>query len=333
MIRYILGRVAILPVQVLAVLLFTFILSRLTKQSPAFYMAGPYATQETLARVESQLGLDKPIYVQFGVYVANVLRGNFGVSVITGRSTLADITDRLPATLELITISLVLAVAIGLPLGILTAFKSSRIAGGLTTAYGLLAGSFPDFVVGILAVFVFYTTLHWATAPVGRIDASVIPTKLTGSYFLDGILTGNLAAVQSSAAHLVLPVLTMLVVYTGGIIKIVRTSVRELRTSEMVFYAKACGFYERTRLWYVLRNALPPIVTITGVTYGVLIGAAVLVETVFGWGGVGQYSVQAIAFSDFPALQTFVIFATTFSLVVYIVVDILQVVINPRLRY
>ena len=330
--RYIAGRLVILPFQVLAVLLFTFVLSRLTNQSPAYYMAGPYATPETLARVQTELGLDKPVYLQFFIYVSNVLHGNFGVSVITGRPTLLDVTDRLPATLELITISLVLCVLIGLPLGVLTALRSSRIAGGLTTGYGLLAGSFPDFVVGIIVIYVFYTALHVATAPIGRIDPNLVPTKISGSYFLDSILTGNLAALNSSVSHLMLPVLTMLIVYTGGIIKIVRTSVRELRTSRMAFYARACGLTGGMYLRYVLRNALPAIVTITGITYGFLIGAAVLVETVFGWGGVGQYSVQAIAFSDFPALQTFVIFATTFSLLAYLAIDIAQVVINPRLR-
>lgn len=334
MLQYVLRRIALLPLQVFAVLAFTFVLSRMAKQSPAYWMAGPYANKETVQTITKQLGLDQPLYVQFWIYLQQIAHGNFGVSLITGRPALSDVLDRLPATLELITTSLILVVILGVPLGILTAVRSNRVASTMTTGYGLFSGSFPDFVIGLLLVYVFFVLLGWAPAPVTRIDPGIdAPTHITGFYVLDSILTGNWPALQSSVAHLILPVLTMVIVYMGGVLKIARSSVREVTSSEMAFFARACGLPARATRAYILRNSLAPIITITGITYGFLIGAAVLVERVYGWGGVGLYSVQAISFSDYAALQLFVVFATVFSLLIYLIVDILLVMVDRRIRF
>jgi peptide/nickel transport system permease protein len=327
-------RVALMPVQIFVVLLFTFVLSRLAKQSPVYQVLGTLTTPDDIERMTHQLGLDQPIYVQFWRYLGRLIRGDFGTSIVTGSSVLHDITSRLAATLELITISLFLAVVIGVTLGVLTAMSENRATRGGTTLYGMLAGSFPDFVVGLFVVYIFFVLLHWAPAPIGQLDPTLVPPrKVTGAYLLDSIIDLNWATFKSSAAHLVLPVLTMLVIYTGGILKITRTTVRELSESDILTFARAAGLSRTMVMWYALRNALPAIVTIIGITYGYLLGATVLVEKVFGWGGVGLYSVQAIQQADFAGIQGFVIFATLFSLVIYLLVDLVNAFADPRVRY
>jgi len=334
LVGYSLRRLALMPLQILVVLLFTFVLSRTANQSPVYQVLGPYASPAAVKHMSHALGLDQPIYVQFARYIQHLARGDMGVSIVTGRPVLSDILDRLPATLELITISLVFAIVIGVSLGVITVMSKRRVTNSATTAYGMLAGSFPDFIVGLGLVYLFFVVLGWAPAPLGQLDPALTPpARITGSIVIDSILGGNWRALGSAIAHLALPVATMVIVYTPGILKIVRSTVRELQNSEMLTVARAFGLPRRLLMWYVLRNALPPIVTTIGITYGYLLGADVLVERVFSWNGVGLYSVQAITSADFAGLQAFVLFATLFSLLVYLLVDIINALADPRVRY
>ena len=320
----------VLP-QLLGVSFVTFLLVRLLPGDPVRAILGAFATEEGIRALTERLGLDKPILVQYVLYIRNLSQGDMGISIRTGQPVLTDILQRLPATLELITISLVLSLLIMIPLGAYTARRGKGLASRSTFAYGMLAGAIPDFWLALIMVFVFFFTLRIAPAPLGRMGITAIPpTRITGMHTVDSLLTLNGAAFGEAASHLALPVITLVFVYGGPILKMTHTTMNEIMNSEFVLQAKAAGLSERVVTSYALRNALPPVITIIGVIYGYLLGGAVLVEQVFSWGGLGQYAVQAISNSDFPAIQGFVLIAAMFSLFVYLLVDICYFILDPR---
>jgi peptide/nickel transport system permease protein len=197
----------------------------------------------------------------------------------------------------------------------------------------MLAGALPDFWLALMLVYALFFRLRLLPAPLGRLDLTVTPPPVrTGMLLVDSMLDGNLAALQSAAAHLVLPCFVLAFVYMGAIAKMLRSTMSELVEGDFARYARACGLPERTVIRYALRNALPPVVTVIGITYGYLLGGAVLVETIFSWNGLGQYAVQSILVLDFAAIQGFVLVAALFSVLVYLGVDVLYFAIDPRIR-
>jgi ABC-type dipeptide/oligopeptide/nickel transport system permease component len=321
--------------QVVGISLVTFVIVRLLPSNPAYALAGPAATQETINTIEKRLGLNEPIWTQYGKYIRDLVQGNFGNSFVSGRPVLSDIGDRLPSTLELLVLGLLLAFLIGVPLGVLSALgRGRRIAGRASLGYGLLAGAIPDFWLGLILVYVFYTKLNIVPAPLGQLGTDVAaPRNITGAVALDSLLTGNWAALQSALGHLVLPLVTLVFVYMAPIVKYTRSSIEDVYYgSEFIEQYRANGLSHRAILVRALRNGLPPVITIVGVLFGFLLGGLVLIEQVFAWGGFGQYAVQAITNSDFSAVEGFVVVAAMFNLVVYLIVDLLYFVVDPRLR-
>jgi peptide/nickel transport system permease protein len=311
----------------------TFLLVRLLPGNPAYVIAGPAASPTSIKAIEKQLGLDQPIPLQYLIYLKNVLHGDLGTSWYTSSPVSSDLLQRFPATLELITCALILSLIIGIPLGILSALGRNRgVLDKGTFVYGLFAGALPDFWLGLILIFFLYFKLHWFPAPVGQIDGSITLTRVTGMDAVDSLLTANWTAFNSSILHLVLPVLTLTFVYMAPIVKMARSTMEDALTSDYVTHATASGLSPRVVMWYALKNSLPPVVTIIGVIYGFLLGGAVLVETVFSWGGLGQYAVQSIENADFSAIQGFVLVAATFTLFVYMLVDIAYFIVDPRIR-
>ena len=321
--------------QVVGISLVTFVIVRLLPSNPAYALAGPAATQETINTIEKRLGLNEPIWTQYGKYIRDLVQGNFGNSFVSGRPVLSDIGDRLPATLELLALGLLLAFLIGVPLGVLGALgRGRRIAGRASLGYGLLAGAIPDFWLGLILVYAFYTKLNIVPAPLGQLGTDVTaPRSITGAVALDSLLTGNWAALQSALGHLVLPLATLVFVYMAPIVKYTRSSIEDVYYgSEFIEQYRANGLSHRAILVRALRNGLPPVITIVGVLFGFLLGGLVLIEQVFAWGGFGQYAVQAITNSDFSAVEGFVVVAAMFNLFVYLIVDLLYFIVDPRLR-
>ena len=321
--------------QVFGISLVTFVIVRLLPSNPAYALAGPAATQETIDTIEKRLGLDQPIWTQYWKYLKDLVQGDFGNSFVSGRSVLSDIGDRLPATLELLVLGLLLAFLIGVPLGVLSALgRGRRVAGRASLGYGLLAGAIPDFWLGLILVWLFYTKLDIVPAPLGQLGADVAaPRDITGAVALDALLTGNWVAFRSACGHLVLPLVTLVFVYMAPIVKYTRSSIEDVYYgSEFIEQYRANGLSHRAILVRALRNGLPPVITIVGVLFGFLLGGLVLIEQVFAWGGFGQYAVQAITNSDFSAVEGFVVVAAMFNLVVYLIVDLLYFVVDPRLR-
>jgi peptide/nickel transport system permease protein len=315
------------------VMLVTFLLIRLLPGDPALLMLGNTATPESIAALREKLGLDRSIWEQFVAYVGNILHGDLGVSLFTSNPVTVDLMERAPATLELISYAMILTVIVAVSLAVLSVVRKGGIIDAGTRVYGLAAGAIPDFWVGLLLIYFLFYLAGIAPAPFGRIDTLVTaPPVVTGFYTIDSLLAGDMAALWSSLGRLLLPVLTLTIVNAGALMKMTKTTFSDIYRSEFVRNQRACGLSEQTIIRSALRNSLPPVITLVGFLFGFLLGAAVLVETIFSWGGLGQYAVQAVTNSDYPALQGFVLVAAAFILVVYLIVDILYELADPRIK-
>jgi ABC-type dipeptide/oligopeptide/nickel transport system permease component len=333
LLKYAARRAAVLPVQLALVSLIVFFLVRQMPGDPTFLYTGPFATTERVAEVRRQLGLDEPVYMQYARYLERMAHGDFGLSMRTSQPVVADVRQRLPATMELILYSVLVSVLVGLPLGVYTAIRSRGVLNRIVFGYGMLAGALPDFWFGLIAIFVFFYKLDWLPGPIGRIDLLVSkPEDVTGLYTVDALLTGNWPALASASSQLVLPVLTLVFIYMSLVLKNTQSAMSEMLRSEFVTYARAAGLSRWMQWRYALRNAMPPIITVTGILTWFLLGGAVLVETVFAWGGLGQYAVQSVVNSDYAALQAVVLFSAVFTMVVFLLVDLAYFIIDPRIK-
>ncbi len=222
---------------------------------------------------------------------------------------------------------------LGIPIGVYTAVKRRGIGDKVLFGYGMLAGSIPDFWLGLILIFVFFSKLGLVPGPIGQLDPIVsTPPPVTGMLVVDALIAGDGEALRSALWHLVLPVATLTLVYMTLIIKNTRSAVEEMMASDFVEHARALGLPRRMLLRYALRNAMPPVITVVGIVFWFLLGGAVLVETVFAWGGLGQYAVEAVVNSDYAPLQAFVLLAAVFTLIVFLLVDLAYFLIDPRIR-
>jgi len=334
LLTYILRRLLALIPQLLAISVVTFVLARLLPGDPVGMILGPLATPESIAALRTQMHLDQPIYLQYWYYLVDLLHGDLGRSWSTSESVWSDLIVRVPATLELITYSLLLALVVGISIGIVTAFRQGGWMDRMTRVYGLMAGAIPDFWLGLLLIFFFYFELRIFPPPLGRLDPFLTPpAHITGMYTIDSLLTGNWACLASSISHLALPVITLAFASAGSIMRMTRATMIGILDGDFIRHARLSGLPERVLLRYALRNALPPVVTLVAIIYGYLLGGAVLIENVFGWGGLGQYAVQAMSNSDYAAIQGFVLVAATFTLILYLIVDLIYFAVDPRINY
>jgi len=337
MLRYLVKRLAFLVPQLLGISFITFYLIRLLPGDPATAILGSMATPGQIQNLREQLGLTQPVPVQYWLWLQRVLHGDLGHSNFTGNAVASDLLTRLPATLELITISTVLAMVTMIPLGLLLGRPGGRwrrkIGGSGAFVYGLLAGALPEFWIGLILIFVFYSWLGLAPAPLGRLDMSVVPPpRVTGFLTIDSVVAGDWVALGSALQHLILPVLSLAFVIGAPVLRMTRSMVENVHNSEYMEYARALGLRDRQVTRYALRNSLPPVLTMIGLIYSFQLGGAVLVEQVFSWGGAGQYAVQAIANADFWPVQGFVLIAGVFSVLIYLTVDLLYFAIDPRIE-
>lgn len=319
--------------QLLAISFLAFLLIRLLPGDPAQQLAGQYGTPEIVQDIRSRLGLEDSIGRQYWLYLENLLHGDLGTSWFNSEAVSTDLSRRFPATLELVTISLVLILIIGVGLGVLAAERPRGLAAKGSRLYGGLSGAFPDFWLGLLFAFVFYFTFQLAPAPIGRLGLDTPPPRdLTGFYTVDSVITGNWTAFADSWAHLALPVATLVIAYMGAVVKLSHAAVVDVLRSDAIYYGRACGLSRRQLRRYALRASLPEIVTLAGVIYAYLLAGAVLVENVYSWGGLGSYIVEAVNNSDYFPIQAFVLIAAIFNLIVFLIVDIVHMLIDPRVE-
>jgi peptide/nickel transport system permease protein len=332
-VRYIGKRLLYIGPQLFGIVLVSFLLVKLIPGDPAVMMLGPFASEDQLAQTRAQLGVDKGVLQQFWLYVTNLVHGDLGTSWQTTQPVTSDLFQRFPATLELITLSLLLALVIGIPLGVAASYFRRSIVKKFSDYYGLLAGALPDFWFALVLIYVFYTTLQWTPPPLGRIDIALIqPPVVTGSLIVDSIIAGDWPALWSSLGHLILPVVTLGVINAGPILKMTQSTMDRMLESDFIRYAEMCGLPKPVVIRQALRNAMPSVVTIVSVLYGFLIGGAVLVEIVFSWGGAGQYAVQGVLNADINPVLGFVLFSAILSLIIYLIVDLIYFAIDPRIR-
>jgi ABC-type dipeptide/oligopeptide/nickel transport system permease component len=331
--RIVIARIGILIPQMFGVMFATFLLIRMLPGDPALLMLGNMATPEAIAALRERLNLNGTIWSQFGGYVTALLHGDLGTSMFTSNPVTVDLLQRVPATLELITYSMIFTVILGVGMAVTSVVRKGGWVDRGSRIYGLAAGAIPDFWVGLLLIYTLFHLAGVAPAPFGRVDSFITPPPtVTGFYTVDSVLAGDWDAFRSSVSHLLLPVLTLTIVNAGGLMKMTQSVFADIYKSEFIRHARASGLSERTLVLSALRNSLPPIITMIGFLFGFLLGAAVLVETIFAWGGLGQYAVQAVMNSDYPALQGFVLVAAAFILVVYTAVDVLYGLADPRIE-
>ena len=335
--RYIAFRLLVLIPLLFGIFTVVFFVIHILPGDPVSLIAGSMASKQTIQSITERLNLDKPLMTQYWMYLKGLLNLNLGTSWFTGNPVTQDIKLRFPATFELITLSLIATMLVSIPLGILVSIRPKGVLGRFTSRsgfyYGMLAGSLPDFWFGLIFIFLFYYKLQFFPAPLGRISPAVgPPVQMTGMYVLDSLLTGNWAALNSSLYYLALPVGTLTLVYSPILVKVVYSAMNENLEGNFARFARACGLSRYRTSMYAFQNSLPPVITIVAIMYGYLLGGAVLVETIFSWAGIGQYAVQSIIYMDFAAIQGFVIVAAVFSVLVYLMVDILYILVDPRIE-
>jgi peptide/nickel transport system permease protein len=288
---------------------------------------------EIVAAFRREWGLDKSLPEQYFTYLGNMLQGNFGRSIKTKRPVIQDIQQFLPATIELATTSIITGLILGVGMGIVSAVWRGKMIDYITRIVALIGVSFPVFVLALLALSIFHAQLGWAAGP-GRLDVRLTkPPVVTGLLLVDSIVTGHSNILGNVVSHLILPSL-VLGVYTSGLIsRITRSSMLEVLGAEYVRTARSKGLSERSVVMrHAFSNALIPVVTVIGLSFGNLLSGAVLTETIFSWPGIGRYAFQASTSQDFPAIMGISMLIAFIYVGVNFIVDILYFFLDPRIR-
>ena len=316
----------------LGVLAITFLISHIVPGDAAQLIAGPRATAEIIQRIRQEYGLDKPVHVQFAVYIRQILCGDFGQSIRTRRPVAADIRGFFPATFELTTSAMLLAVVLGIPLGIISAVYRNRMWDHISRVFSVTGVSMPIFWLGLLMMLVFYMQLSILPGP-GRISGDP-PGHLTGLYVLDSILTWNWRAFGDATLHLLMPAFALAFAVLARVTRMTRSSMLETFDQDFVRTARAKGLSE---VWVVakhaLRNAVIPTLTVVGLSYGELLGGAVATELIFAWPGMTHYVVGSMTSLDFPAVMGVTLVIASIYILVNLLVDVTYAFIDPRIRY
>jgi dipeptide transport system permease protein len=330
----ILKRLAMAIPSLVGVVIVTFLLTRALPGDPAAYFAGPAATPEAIQEVRVKLGLDKPLLVQFGHYVVDLVHGNLGTSLTTGQPVATELRNRLPASAELTLLGLIVSIVIAVPLGILAATKPNSLVDHACRIVATAGVSLPVFFTGLILVYVFYYLLGWAPAPLGRLDVFFTePPRVTGFYLIDSLIAGDPATFMAALKQLILPALTLAVFSLAPIARMTRASMLAVLSSDFVRTARSSGLSSYTVIvTYAFRNAMLPVITTLGMVFSFLLGANVLVEKVFAWPGIGSYAVEALLASDFAPVQGFVLTMAVMYVMLNLLIDVMYGLIDPRVR-
>ncbi len=317
---------------VAGVCVITFIISHLIPGDPARLLAGDRASDEIVQHIREELGLNLPLWQQFIRYVEQLLHGDLGMSIRTGRPVLEDLKTFFPATLELAFCALLIALVVGVPLGVLSAVYKNRWLDHLVRLLALTGISTPAFWLGLGVIVLFYGKLNLLPGG-GRLDDWLDPpAHVTGFYLIDSLLSGDLEAFGNALTHLILPATTLAFVHLGIVARQIRSAMLEQLSEDYVRTALASGLSKFTIVVrYALPNALIPSVTVLGLALGDLLYGAVLTETVFAWPGMGAYVVSSIQALDFPAVMGFAVVVSFAYVLVNLLVDLLYLWIDPRM--
>jgi peptide/nickel transport system permease protein len=332
MLRFIIRRLLqVIPTLLgLSVLLFAWL--RALPGGPEAAQLGPRPTPEALAAARQRLGLDEPLWVQYGLYMRRLFSGDFGRSTVNNQPVLDEFLLRFPGTVELAVSAMAIAIVFGIPIGYFAARRRGRFLDGLTLSGSMLGICTPVFFLAFLLKWIFAVNLGWFPVS-GRATTGINATRITNFFVLDGILTGEWDAAADAIMHLVLPAVAVASIPFAIIVRMTRASVLEVLGEDYVRTAEAKGLTTSVvRRRHVLRNALLPVVTVIGVLTGALLSGAVLTETVFTFNGIGRYLFQAIQSQDYPVLMAFIMIVALIFVLINLLVDISYSLIDPRVR-
>jgi len=330
---YVLRRLFFMIFVLLGISIITFGILFLTPGDPTIRVLGERATQEQVNALRHEWGLDRPVYEQYYMFLERLSKGDLGLSLHTLRPVSTDIAQYLPATIELSTAALIVSIALGIPIGVVSAVKRNKLPDHISRLFAFLGVSMPIFWIGLLMLLLFYYYLGW-TSP-GRIDATILPpTRITGFFTIDSILTGNIPALISSLHHLILPAFVLGFFNMAVITRMTRSSMLDVLSQDFIRATKAKGCTNFQVIYnHALRNALIPTVTVIGLTYGNLLAGAVITETIFYWPGLGTYVVDSAASLDFNGVMGVTLVIVVIYTVVNLIVDLLYAFLDPRIRY
>lgn len=318
----------------LGLVLVTFLVARVVPIDPALVMVGDRATPEAYQRAREAMGLDQPLYWQFLTYLGNIVTGDLGRSVMTGRDVLADTMRAFPATLELALAATLIGTLLGVPLGVTAAVRRGRLIDHVVRLVSLVGYSLPVFWLGLVALLIFYARLGWVEGP-GRIGIAYqysVPS-MTGFVLIDSIIAGQWAAARNALSHLTLPACILGYVSTAFIARMTRSLMIEQLSQEYVLAARAKGVPARTVVWrHALGNVMVPVITVITLTFAYLLEGAVLTETVFAWPGLGLYITQALFSADLNAVLGGTLIIGICFVLLNRGTDLLYRIFDPRIR-
>ena len=333
MARFIARRVlALLPI-LLGVSAAAFLMIHLLPGDPATVYVGEHGQPGAIERVRHEFGLDKPLPVQYGIYLWNAVRGNFGDSLDSHRTVLEEFVPRFPATVELTLGAMTIALCVGIPIGILSAYRPNSALDRLGMLVALGGVSVPVFWLGLMLIYVFSVFIH-VLPTAGQIGVDAALTPVTHIDVLDGLLTANWSAAGDALRHLILPSITLGSYSTAIIARMTRASMLDALHQDYIRTARAKGLAGRgVVIGHGLRNALLPVITVVGLQVGALLTGAILTETIFSWPGVGRFMYDSILFRDYPVILGGILLFSLMFVLVNLVVDVFYAFLDPRIRY
>jgi len=334
MFSFLLKRISVVIPTFLGVTLLTFALIRMIPGDPVELMAGERGVDPVRhAELLAQMGLDKPLLIQYWHYLTGIFQGDLGTSIVTREPVIREFFTLFPATLELSFCAIVIAISIGLPAGILAAVRRGKVTDYTVMGLSLTGYSMPIFWWGLLLILLFSVGLGW-TPVSGRISAMYWVDEVTGFMLIDSYLSDEAGAFISAVRHLILPSIVLATIPLAVIARMTRSAMLEVLREDYIQVARAKGL----AMWLVvcvhaLRNALIPVITVIGLQVGVLMAGAILTETIFSWPGVGKWMLDSIYRRDYPSVQGGILLISCMVIVVNLTVDIFYGVVNPRIRH
>ncbi len=318
----------------LGVTICIFVISHSIAGDPALMIAGPRANQETLDEIRRLHGLDRPLYEQYIIYMKNLVQGDLGQSIRNQRPVTQDLKIFFPATLELSLAAMLICLCVGIPLGIFAAANKRKLADHLTRIFSVIGVSTPVFWLGLMLLLLLYSS--WDLLPgSGRLSIYYsAPPNVTGMYTIDALLAGDWSLLRNALSHIILPAFCLSYVYLAIITRIVRSSMIDVLGQDYITTARANGISGWNILTkHAFKNSLIPTITIVGVSFGELLGGAILTETIFNWPGMGKYVVDSANYLDYPAIMAFALVAASAYVFINLIVDVLYALVNPQIRY
>jgi len=330
---YVARRLALMVLVVFGVLIITFVVSHVVPADPVGAILGGNAPQEKVDALRRQLGLDKPLHLQFVFYIWGALHGDLGRSLRTGRPVWEDIQQFFPATVELTFSAIFLAILLGIPLGVISAARRNQVSDHTARVFSIVGVSMPVFWTGLVLMLLLYYRLGWLPGP-GRLDLEVLPPPShTRLLLVDSLLAGNWEALRNAIGHLIMPAFVLGYVATATIARMTRSSMLDVLYQDYIRTARSKGLRERVViLRHALRNALIPTVTVIGLVFGGLLEGSVLTETIFAWPGLGRYITTGYITLDYPAVMGGTLYIAVVFSIVNLIVDLTYAVLDPRIR-